>query len=341
VIAPGSIRPQLATLVDRVPAGAGWQYEIKYDGYRVLAHVRGSEVRLISRNGLEWTARFAGIQRELKRLRLRDAVLDGEVCYLLDDGRTDFQHLQNSLHGAVTAERQDRLVYFVFDLLLEDGTDWRGRPLTARRDRLQRVLQRAGGPVRFGEHLSGDGAEVLEQACKLGLEGIIVKRADAPYRAGRSTDWLKVKCSKRQEFVIVGWTPPRGARSGFGSLLLAVRDGAALKYAGKVGTGFSQRSLAELAARLARLRIDAPAVIDPPRERGVTWVKPKLVCEVTFTEFTREGSLRHPSFEGLREDKTVNQVRRERATPVGRVSAAKKQAVGGRSPARASARRSA
>jgi bifunctional non-homologous end joining protein LigD len=305
----GKLEPQLATLVDRVPTHGDWVYELKYDGYRAIATLDDGKVRIASRSSKDWTDHFAIIARALSHVRAKTAVFDGEIAYVMEDGRTDFQKLQNALSGTADA---GRLVYFVFDLLHYDGVDLTGEPLEVRKDKLRTILAGEGPPLKLGDHVRGNGEEFFAQVCKLGLEGIIAKRADKPYRAGRGPDWVKVKCQKRQEMVIVGSTLPRGSRTGIGALLLAVREGNTYRYAGKVGTGFSQASLADLTTRLAKLEaVKEPPVVGAPRMRDARWVKPELVCQVRFTEWTRDGSLRHPSFEGLREDKKPEKVLRE------------------------------
>ena len=203
------------------------------------------------------------------------------------------------------------LVYFVFDLLALRRRRPDRRAADREEGQLRALLAGERPPLKMGDHMRGDGKELLVQACKLGLEGIIAKRADRPYRAGRGPDWVKVKCHKRQEMVIIGATSPKGTRSGIGALLLAVRDGDTYRYAGKVGTGFSEASLAELTRRLAKIEVDEPRAEGVPRIAGARWVRPELVCQVRFTEWTRDGVLRHPSFEGLREDKPPAKVVRE------------------------------
>ncbi|MBS2015871.1 MAG: DNA ligase D [Deltaproteobacteria bacterium] len=309
----GSIGPQLATLVDAVPKGGDWIYEIKYDGYRAIATIDHGKVRLASRNGKDWTKAFQRVANALAHVRVQTAVLDGEIAYVKEDGRTDFQLLQNNLDAGDGAGAA-HIVYFVFDLLHLDGEDLRALPLVARKDKLRTILAGEKPPLMMGGHVSDDGEAFFDQACKLGLEGIIAKRANAPYTSKRTKDWVKVKCQLRQELVIVGFTAPKGSRSGIGALLLGVHDGEseALRYAGKVGTGFSQRSLDELSARLSKLVVERPPVRNAPRLRDARWVEPKLVCQVRFTEWTRDGALRHPAFEGLREDKPARKVKRER-----------------------------
>jgi bifunctional non-homologous end joining protein LigD len=309
---PAAIEPQLATLVDAVPRGEEWIHEIKYDGYRALCEIRDGEARLITRHGKDWTDRFSPVAREAAKLPVRQAILDGEVVVLEADGTTSFQTLQNAL----AENRQDDLVYFAFDLIYLDGYDLRGASLMARKEALLNLLAgHDGGAIRPGDHIEGDGEDFYRQACNFALEGIVCKRADLPYHSARNKDWLKVKCLKRQELAIVGFTDPEKSRVGFGALLLAVNDEKGeLIFAGKVGTGFNGRTLRELRARMDKLEIPKPAFKNPPRgaeARRSHWLKPKLVGEVAFTEWTREGILRHPTFQGLREDKSPEEIVRE------------------------------
>jgi bifunctional non-homologous end joining protein LigD len=343
--APGA---QLATLVGAPPAGEGWIHELKLDGYRVLSSVgaprgrrRGAAraARLVSRNGLDWTERFEGLAAALASLPVRSALLDGEVVALTDDGKTSFEALQRALR-----ERAE-LTYFLFDLLHLDGRDLAGEPLVERKRRLRELLERVDDPrLRYTDHVEGPGDEIFARACRLGAEGMISKRADAPYRPGRGRDWLKVKCVQRQEVVIGGFTEPEGSRTGFGALLVGVHEDGELRYAGKVGTGFDAAALGDLRRRLARLERRAPPFVDPPRgaeARSAHWVAPRLVAEVRFLEWTAAGALRHPVYEGLREDKDPREVRRESpvaaaATPkrTGRARPARGKKPGrGRSPA--------
>jgi bifunctional non-homologous end joining protein LigD len=308
---PSAIEPQLATLVDAVPRGEEWIHEIKYDGYRALCEIRDGEARLITRHGKDWTDRFSPVAREAAKLPVRQAILDGEVVVLEADGTTSFQTLQNALAEG----RQDDLVYFAFDLVYLDGYDLRGAPLLERKEALLGLLAGGGKTIRPGDHIEGDGEGFYRQACSFALEGIVSKRADLPYHGGRNKDWLKVKCLKRQEFAIVGFTDPEKSRVGFGALLLAVNDDKGeLVFAGKVGTGFNGRALRELRARMDKLEVPKPAFKNAPRgteARRSHWLKPKLVGEVAFTEWTREGILRHPTFQGLREDKSPEEIVRE------------------------------
>jgi len=298
---------EFATLVDAPPAGPGWIFEPKLDGYRMLCRVDRGRAALVSRSGKEWTTTFASVARAAANLPVKSAVLDGEVCVMNADGRSDFQALQGALRAGAGAE----LAYFVFDLLALDGQDLRARALLERKAILAKLLARASSPLHMCEHVEGDGEKLHAEACRLGLEGIVAKRGDARYVGKRSLDWQKVKCQRRQELAILGFTPPRGSRKGLGALLLGVREGDGYRYAGKVGTGFSDADLVDLLTRLTPLVREAPAARDAPRLRAATWVEPRLACEVRFTEWTREGSLRHPTFLGLREDKEAKDATRE------------------------------
>ena len=319
----GSIAPALATLVGDVPERGDWIYEIKYDGYRTLAWLDHGNVKLASRKGLDWTSKYRAIAAALSRVRAQTAIFDGEVAYVLDDGRTSFQKLQNTLGGA-SAKEHGRLVYFIFDLLFYDGEDLRDWPLRERKEKLRTLLAGEDLPLKSSDDVA-DGDAFFREACKLDLEGIIGKRADMPYRSGRGRDWIKVKCQKRQELVIVGFTPPHGRRTGIGALLLGVheRKNEALRYAGKVGTGFSNDTLIDLAKRLRKLEIATPSVAGAPRLTAATWVEPKLVAEIKFSEWTSDGALRHPSFQGLRLDKAPGEVVREVEKPAPKTAHAK------------------
>jgi bifunctional non-homologous end joining protein LigD len=322
---PHEVAPELATLVSAPPEGEHWLHEIKFDGYRALCEVRRGKARLLTRRGKDWSDRFAPVAAAAAALPVDSAVLDGEVTVLLPDGKTSFQALQESFgDGGGHGERQGSpMIYFAFDLLYLDGWDLRPAPLQARKDLLFRLLEAAGatageGVIRWSDHVTGQGQDFFRQACRYGLEGIVSKRGDLPYHSGRGKDWLKVKCLQRQEMVIGGFTDPEGARAGLGALLLGVYEGERLLYAGKVGTGFSAKTLLELRRRLERIARRTPPFANPPRgaeARGAHWVEPKLVCEVAFTEWTRDGNLRHPAFQGLREDKDPREVRRELPQP--------------------------
>jgi len=317
--APANPSPQLATRVDAVPTGGDWIHEIKFDGYRLIADISGSRARLLSRNGKDWTSRFGRIAGALAGLHVKRAILDGEAVIVGNGGGTSFRKLQEALSAGQT----DEVVFQAFDLLYLDGYDLGRAPLVARKGELERLLGKAGrangGRLKFVDHLEGQGEAFFEQACGLGLEGIISKKRDAPYRSGRGTDWLKVKCVRQDEFLIGGYTEPAGSRAGFGSLLLgAWVDDGQLRYAGRVGTGFTDRQLRALLAELKKRSVAQSPFDDDRPARGagkVHWVRPELIADVEFTEWTRDGSLRHPVFRGLRDDKSPAEIRLEAPPP--------------------------
>jgi bifunctional non-homologous end joining protein LigD len=302
-------QPQLATLVDEPPEGNRWVHELKYDGYRIGAVVKGRDVRLISRNGNDWTADFPDVVIAVKALKLRDTILDGEVCAVLPDGRTSFSAMQQFRAGTAT------IVYYVFDALRLNGRDVKVLPNEERKRRLAPLLP-TEGTVQYAAHAEGSGADIFKRACAMELEGIISKQRDAPYTPGRAKTWLKTKCVKRQEFVIGGFTDPEGSRQGIGALLVGYYDAhKKLVFAGKVGTGWGNAQALELRRILEPLsteknpfEVNGP---DRPLQRRAHWIKPRVVGEVMFTEWTHEGTLRHPSFQGLRKDKKAREVRRE------------------------------
>ena len=308
---PAFIAPQLATLRTQPPRDAGWVYEVKFDGYRMLARVDRGDVRIVSRNAQDWTARLPTIAAAVRRLDLHDAWLDGEITVAGADGRSSFQALQNALDGA-----PGRIDYQLFDLLWLDGEDLRPQPLAARVARLRQLPLRA--PLHLSGQLDADGATAWEAACRMQLEGLIGKRLDARHVSGRSAHWIKLKCRPSQEFVIGGWTDPAGSRALLGALLVGVHADGRLRYAGRVGTGFTEATLRQLNAALAPLaRTDCP--FDPPprlpRSPGVHWVDPQRVAQVEFAEWTDEGLLRHASFQGLRDDKPARAIVREGSPP--------------------------
>ena len=304
--------PQLATLVAAPPSGDEWLHEIKYDGYRIGCRVRKGAIALYTRNGNDWTRAFPEIVEAVRKLGVEDALLDGEVAVVLPDGRTSFQALQNA---AADPASRGTLVYFVFDLLRLEGERLEPIPLEERKARLEKLIgPRKSGRIRYSEHVAGQGQSFFNGACRHGLEGIVSKRRDLPYRPGRHGGWLKTKCVRRQEFVIGGFTDPEGMRAGLGALLIGYYEGERLVFCGKVGTGFSHTVAVELRARLDRLEQKTCPFTPPPAGslgRHAHWVKPALVCEVVFTEWTTDGKIRHPSFQGLRADKKPEDVTRE------------------------------
>jgi DNA ligase D-like protein (predicted ligase) len=312
---PSWIEPELATLTHERFSDAAWIFERKLDGERCLAFVGSGGARLMSRSQREITSTFPEIARALDEQRDGDLVLDGEIV-AFDGAQTRFARLQQRL-GVTNPEepllRAVPVCYYLFDVLYSGGRDTRRLPLRERKGLLEGALG-FRGPLRYTEHRERDGEAFWEQACRDGWEGLIAKRADAPYRSGRSRNWLKFKCENAQEFVIGGFTDPQRSRTGFGALLLGYYDGGGeLVYAGKVGTGFDTKTLRRLHGQLARLERDKPAFGHGrlPGRRGVHWVQPRLVAQVGFTEWTEDGQLRHPRFQGLRDDKNAADVVRE------------------------------
>jgi bifunctional non-homologous end joining protein LigD len=310
--APPAFRPvQLATLVDTVPGGSGWLHEMKYDGYRLLVAIGGGEARAYTRSGLDWSAKFAPLLTAAAKLKVGSALIDGEAVVLDDNGRSNFQSLQNALKAS-----PDAIDYYAFDLLELDGEDLTALPLRTRKAKLQKLLPKKSTRIRYSDHIEGSGEQLLQSFCSAGLEGVISKKAEGKYVGSRSGSWLKTKCIKRQEFVIVGWTPSDKGRT-FRSLMLGVHEKGELRYAGKVGTGFDTAELFRLQEMMKPLEQKAPTVSAPRAEtRGAHWIKPALVAEIAFTEMTREGTLRHPSYLGLREDKKPEAVVLETEVPV-------------------------
>lgn len=316
-------KPQLTQLVKEAPRGQGWLHELKYDGYRIGCRIDAGRVNLLSRNGNDWTDAFPEIAKAATALKAKSALIDGEVCIVLPDGRTSFQALQN-LAGADRA----RLVYFVFDLMYLDGRSLMSDPLEVRKTTLRKIVK--GPRIQFSDHLDADGPDAFREACRLGLEGIISKPRDQPYQSGKRLGWLKTKCIKRQEFVIGGFTDPEGSREGIGALVVGFydsgpgspkprREGGNLVFAGKVGTGFTTKVARELRTALNRIEVrESPFTPAPPGwlGRNAHWVKPELVAEVVFTEWTADGKIRHPSFQGLRRDKNAKSVVREKEADV-------------------------
>ncbi|MCB5186757.1 DNA ligase D [Methylobacillus caricis] len=319
---PDLIKPQLATLVTQAPQGDQWFSEIKYDGYRALARIEHGDVKIYSRNGNDWTNKWKNLAGALAKLPVESAWLDGEVVAFDEEGGISFQALQTSFKLGNEAD----LAYFIFDLPYLNGHDLTKQPLKQRKLLLQTLLESQGkqGPLHFSEHLEGHASEVLKHACMHGLEGIVVKHAESPYQQRRSSDWLKVKCGQRQEFVVAGYTDPSGRREEFGALLLGVYDEEGmLQYAGRVGTGFNQGSLRLIASQFKTLHINNPAFANPPTGRdalGAHWLKPTLVAEVKFAEWTSAGRIRHASFVGLRDDKAARHVTHETAQPTERLA---------------------
>jgi len=305
---PDFVEPCLATLQEKPPAGEGWLHEVKFDGYRLQARVEHGKVKLLTRSGLDWTARFGkALVAALAELPCETALIDGEVVALGETGIASFSALQEALSEG----RKAGLVYFAFDLLHLDGEDLREEPLLARKERLHLLLQDlpAKNPLRYSEHFVEPGQTMLSHACRMGLEGVVSKRSDAPYRSGRGRSWVKSKCSQRQEFVIAGYVPSEAAGRTLRSIVTGYYENGELKPAGRVGTGFTGKSAAALKKQLDALKSAAsPFKGAAARERGVIWVKPELVAEVEFRAWTASRTLRHASFLGLREDKPAKEI---------------------------------
>jgi bifunctional non-homologous end joining protein LigD len=311
---PEFVAPQLATLVREPPQGDEWFHELKFDGYRMLCHLSRGKARFWSRNGKDWTEKFPNLAQAMKAFPATTAILDGEVVIFDKAGRTSFQKLQQAMGRSGTAA----FVFEIFDLIYLEGYSLTQTPLRERKQTLEQLLvsAKAKGQLRYSDHVEGNGPQFFKQACEYGMEGIISKLADSPYESTRNRNWLKTKCIKRQEFVIAGYTPSKKGFPGFGSLILGVYDKGKLVYSGRVGTGFSIKQRLELQKKLNRIsQASMPFAVVPkdPGLRDAHWAKPQLVAEVEFTEWTADGLIRHPSFQGLREDKKPTEVVREEA----------------------------
>ncbi|WMD22366.1 DNA ligase D [Achromobacter seleniivolatilans] len=309
---PDSMKPQLATLADGVPGGAAdWLYEVKFDGYRLMARLDASGVKLYTRNGHDWSEKMPHLLGAFRKLPSQCAWVDGEVVVLNDSGVPSFQALQN----AFDSERTRDIIFYAFDLPFIGGRDLRQEPLTVRRGLLAQLMAAGDAEcLRFSEDFDVAPDQLVASACKMGLEGIMAKRRSSPYVSRRTDSWIKVKCAQRQEFVIVGYTAPKGGRVGLGALLLAVHEAdGALRYAGKVGTGFDDQGLRHLQEQLARIKTDAkPVAVAAAEGKGVQWVRPEVVAEVSFGDWTDGGHIRHAVFRGLRQDKPARNITREK-----------------------------
>jgi len=302
------IEPMKALAAPAPPSSEHWLYEVKFDGFRVLAVKNGRNVELWSRNKKRFDERFPAVARAVARLSIKSCILDGEVCALDKKGRSSFQILQNQI------ESDHPVIYYVFDLLFEGAWDLRGLPLLERKSRLRMILLKGADPIRLSSFFTGDPRKILARMKSIGTEGAVAKRKDSVYETGRrSGAWVKIKFHRGQEFVIVGYTRPKKSRQYFGALLLGYYRGKSLVFCGHVGTGFTQKLLRELYRKLQPLECPGPVVTKGEgwKTSETRWVKPKLVAQVQFTEWTDEGLLRHPSFQGLREDKDPRDVVRE------------------------------
>jgi bifunctional non-homologous end joining protein LigD len=302
--------PQLATLVSAPPRGENWVHEIKFDGYRLLALIEKEHVRLYTRAGNDWSARFAPLSKAFAKLNIQDALIDGEAVIAAEDGTFSFHSLQNAL----STGNLRGLRYYAFDLLHLNGLDLRAQPLIERKNLLQRLLGKAPQIIQYSRHFAEPGDQILTQACRMALEGIVSKQADAPYRSGRTHSWLKSKCIREQEFVIGGYTEQPKHPDTLGAVLVGYYDKDDLRFAGKVGTGFSAAEGRALLRKLKTQTVKTSYFVALPTaaRRGACFVKPTLVAHVNFGEWTPDGKLRHPSFQGLREDKPAREVVRER-----------------------------
>lgn len=308
---PVFVEPCLASLVREPPRGEQWVHEIKFDGYRLQALIEGGSARLMTRRGLDWTHRFASLAKALADLKVKSAGIDGEVVVEDAQGHSDFVRLVAELK----AGRSAAMLFYAFDLLHLNGRDVRPLPLLERKSLLQTLLASAApdGPIRYSQHIEREGPAMLHEVCKLGLEGIVSKRGDKPYRSGRGEDWLKSKCLQSDEFVIGGYVKSTAMKEAVGALLLGYYEGKAFHYAGRVGTGFSHKTARSLWQVLQPLRKPASpyaAALSALQRRGVTWVKPKLVAQVDYRATTADNLLRHASFKSLREDKLAREVNR-------------------------------
>lgn len=336
---PEKLEPQLATRVSAAPSAPGWSFELKYDGYRILTRVSGGKAKLFTRNGHDWTHRLPALAHAFESEGLPDGWYDGEIVMLDDDGRPNFQALQNAFEREAGPKQRRRRsttagaapaadavhaadhigpVYFLFDLPWLKDEDLRPLPLRERQARLAGVLDNVGHPnLRLSGVFGVEAGDMLRSACALGLEGVIGKRQDSPYSSGRSGHWIKLKCAERQEFVIGGYTEPQGGRSGLGALLLGYYDeDSRFRYAGKVGTGFNEDKLVYLVKRLSRIEQETSPFEPTPKEKQVHWVKPQLAAEVSFSQWTQSGRIRHAVFVGLREDKRTTQMKKEQSVKV-------------------------
>jgi len=308
---PAFIAPQLATLVKEPPSGDEWLHELKFDGYRMLCRIDRGRITVWSRNGKDWTEKFQNVVEAVKSLKATSAMLDGEIVIVDAQGRSSFQKLQRAMGKATTTG----FAYEVFDLIYLDGFSLTQTPLKHRKELLKNLVgSNSHGVIRYSEHINGSGDQFFKHACEYGIEGIVSKLADSTYESTRNRNWLKVKCAKQQEFVIVGYTPSSKSLPGFGSLVLGVYEKTKLVYAGRVGTGFTFKQRSDLKKQLDKLsRKDSAFAVTPkdPGLRETLWTEPKMITEVAFMEWTSDGSIRHPSFQGLREDKNPKEVVRE------------------------------
>lgn len=307
-----TISPELATLVEHPPEGNEWLHEIKFDGYRLISIISGNKINLYTRNQHDWTYKFPELVKGFSQLDIKSAILDGEIVALNKDKKSDFQLLQNHIKEQKTSS----LIYYSFDLLYYNGFNLTSLPLHERKAILKTLLSQAKSKIQYSDHLVGNGKQFFNEACHVGLEGVVSKKSSSKYVQARTRDWQKSKCMQRQEFIVIGFTKPKGSRPYFGSLLLAVNENKQLRYSGNVGTGFDTYSLQEMFSLLNKYKTTTmPIAIKPKGIPNITWVDPTIVVEVEFTEWTREGLLRHPSFKGVRSDKPAIDIIHEKVEP--------------------------
>lgn len=295
---PRRVDPCVATLVDKPPKGPGWAFEVKWDGYRLAVHIEPGEVRAITRGGYDWTRRFGPIVAEARQLGHASMILDGEAVVLDEQGRSDFGLLQRAVGKRPSLHDTSEIIFYAFDLLYLDGHDLRNLPLSERRRLLEPIVEGRNGSIRFSEEVNADGAEFFRVACEMGLEGIIAKRRDDPYRSGRRPEWLKIKCVRRDVFAIIGYEPS-SVPGVIGRLLLAARKGDDLVYVGGCGTGWSHQESVKLRELLNAIPAEHPSVA--LKRKGAVFARPLLVADVEYRAWTQDGRLRHPSFKGVRE----------------------------------------
>ena len=305
------IKPCLAEATSDPPSGDDWVHEIKFDGYRIQAHVANSKVTLFTRNALDWTGKFGSVVGELQKLRAGSAIIDGEAVVQNEAGVADFDALRREFERG----RNARIVFMAFDLLHLDGDDLRRRPLLERKALLKDLFGKPSKTslLQFSDHMAGDGGDVFANACRMGLEGIVSKRIDRPYRSGRSADWLKAKCVMADPFVVIGFVRLKGTSQAIGSLVLGYYAGRTLIYAGRVGTGFSQSDAGAIWEALQTIQTVAPPLakhLTNEQREGVVWVKPLLVAQVEYRSWTPDGIVRHASFKAFRQDKRPSEIRK-------------------------------